>query len=222
MLLKIYVWTNEQIAYDSHMMAFDMMTLPEMIASVGYLGIFIIVFIESGIPIGVILPLPGDTLLFSAGLLAATSVFDLTPLIATIVVAAILGDSAGYWFGSHYGPKLFTKEKALLFSQKNVVRTETFYAKYGWGAIIIARFLPFFRTVVPIFAGVGRMHYPSFVFFNILGACIWGVSITLLGFYLGTMIPNIDHYILPVLAVVVLITSTGMWLEYRKSKKEAL
>lgn len=197
-----------------------MMTLPEMIQSIGYLGVFIIVFIESGVPIGIILPLPGDTLLFSAGLLAATSVFDLAPLIFTIIVAAILGDSAGYWFGSTYGRKLFTKENAILFNQKNIARTEKFYAKYGWGAIIIARFLPFFRTIVPIFAGVGHMHYPSFLFFNILGACIWGVSVTLLGFYLGTMIPNIDHYILPVLGVIVLITSGGMYLEYRKAKKE--
>ncbi len=198
----------------------SMMTLPEMIQAVGYLGIFIIVFIESGVPIGIILPLPGDTLLFSAGLLAATSVFELVPLIATIVVAAILGDSAGYWFGSRFGRKLFTKEDALFLSKRNIKRTEAFYAKYGWGAIIIARFLPFFRTIVPIFAGVGHMHYPSFLFFNILGACIWGVSLTLLGYFLGSLIPNIDHYILPVLLVVIAISSFGVWREYAKTKKE--
>lgn len=198
----------------------SMMTLPEMIQAVGYLGVFIIVFIESGIPIGIVLPLPGDTLLFSAGLLAATSVFDLVPLILTVIVAAILGDSAGYWFGSRFGRKLFNKEEALLLSKRNIKRTEEFYAKYGWGAIIIARFLPFFRTIVPIFAGVAHMHYPSFLFFNILSACIWGVSLTLLGYFLGSLIPNIDHYILPVLLVVIVISSYGVWREYDKAKKD--
>ena len=93
-------------------------TLPELIESVGYIGVFLIVFVESGIPIGLVLPLPGDTLLFSAGMIAAGASFDLVPLIAVIVVAAILGDSAGYWFGSHYGPKLFTKPNALFLNPR--------------------------------------------------------------------------------------------------------
>ncbi len=194
-------------------------TLPELIQMVGYVGVFSIVFIESGVPIGIILPLPGDTLLFSAGLLAATSVFDLLPLLLTIIVAAILGDNVGYWFGATWGPKLFAKEHAVIFSKRNLARTEKFYAKYGWGAIIIARFLPFFRTIVPIFAGVGKMSYSVFLTFNIVGAVVWGVSVTLLGYFLGSMIPNIDTYLLPILGVVVLITGLGILREYYETKK---
>lgn len=194
-------------------------TLPELIQTVGYIGIFVIVFIESGVPIGLILPLPGDTLLFSAGLLAATSVFDLVPLIATVIVAAILGDSAGYWFGTHFGPKLFTKEEALFFSKHNLERTKQFYERFGPLAIVIARFLPFFRTAMPIAAGIGNMRYDIFIAFNIIGACIWGVSVTLLGYYLGTMIPNIDHYLLPIVLGISLVVALSVWYEARRAKK---
>lgn len=195
-------------------------TLPELIQAVGYVGIFIIVFIESGVPIGLILPLPGDTLLFSAGLLAATSIFDLPPLIVTVIVAAILGDSAGYWFGSHFGPKLFTKEEALFFSKQNLERTKQFYKRFGALAIVIARFLPFFRTAMPIAAGIGHMRYDVFLTFNIVGACIWGVSVTLLGYYLGSMIPNIDHYLLPIVLGISAVIGLSIWYEAWKAKRD--
>lgn len=196
-------------------------TLPELIQSVGYVGVFLMVFIESGVPIGLVLPLPGDTLLFSAGLLAAVGAFDLIPLVLTIIVAAILGDSAGYWFGAKYGPKLFEREGALFLNQRNLNRTVQFYEKYGKGALIIARFLPVFRTLVPIFAGVGSMRYRDFLAWNILGAIIWGVSVTLLGYYLGSLIPNIDTYLLPILGIVVLISLLGIAREAWKARQEA-
>lgn len=201
-------------------MPFLPFTLPELIESIGYVGVFVIVFVESGIPIGLILPLPGDTLLFSAGLLAAGGTFNLFPLIATIVAAAILGDSAGYWFGSKYGPKLFAKKNALFLNERNLKRTERFYQKYGQGALIIARFLPIFRTLVPIFAGVGSMKYRTFLMYNVLGALLWGVSVTLLGYYLGNLIPNIDHYLLPILGGVVLLSILSALWEIRRAKKE--
>ncbi len=185
----------------------SMMTLPEMIAAVGYVGIFIIVFLESGVPIGVILPLPGDTLLFSAGILSAAGVFDLFPLLVTVIIAAILGDSAGYWFGKKYGPKIFTKESGMFLNRKHMERAEFFYEKYGRVAIILARFLPLIRTIAPIFAGVGNMRYRTFITFNILGAFIWGISLTVLGYFLGSVIPDIDKYLLPVLLVIILITA---------------
>ncbi|MGB4076732.1 MAG: DedA family protein [Minisyncoccia bacterium] len=196
------------------------MTLPEMIASVGYLGVFLIVFVESGIPIGIVLPLPGDTLLFSAGLLAAGGAFSLVPLITTIVIAAIVGDSAGYWFGATYGPKIFAKGDGLFLNRRNLERTTTFYQKYGKGALIVARFLPLFRTLVPIFAGVGSMRYRDFLFFNVAGALLWGISITLLGYYLGTLIPNVDHYLLPILMLVIIVSGISMWREYIHAKRE--
>ncbi|HYD93293.1 MAG TPA: DedA family protein [Candidatus Paceibacterota bacterium] len=196
------------------------MTLPELIQSIGYLGVFVIVFIESGIPIGLVLPLPGDTLLFSAGFLAATSVFDLVPLLAVIIVGAILGDSAGYWFGAKFGTRLFEKEKALFLNKRNLERTRRFYEKHGGKAIILARFLPLFRTLVPLFAGVVRMPYHSFLIYNVSGAFFWGISVTLLGYYLGSVIPNIDHYIMPVLLVVILISTLSVVWEYFKARKE--
>ncbi|MBP9816589.1 MAG: VTT domain-containing protein [Candidatus Pacebacteria bacterium] len=195
-------------------------TLPELIQGVGYLGVFLIVFIESGVPIGMVLPLPGDTLLFSAGLLAASNAFDLVPLIITIVVAAILGDSAGYWFGSHYGPKLFTKEDALFMNKRHLDRAERFYTKYGGLALILARFLPLLRTLVPIAAGMGRMSYSAFLRFNVIGAFLWGISVTLLGYYLGTLIPDVDKYLLPILGVIVLISVLVSAREIWNAKKE--
>lgn len=197
-------------------------TLPELIQSVGYVGVFLIVFIESGVPIGLVLPLPGDTLLFSAGILAASSVFDLVPLIATVVVAAVLGDSAGYWFGSKYGRKLFSKEDALFLNKRHLVRTEQFYKKYGRSAIIIARFLPIFRTLVPITAGMGHMHYGVFLRYNIIGALVWGIGVTLLGYYLGTLIPDIDTYLLPILGVVIFLSVAGALKEILQARKEQM
>lgn len=195
-------------------------TLPELIQGVGYLGVFLIVFVESGVPFGIVLPLPGDTLLFSAGLLAATNAFDLIPLLITIVIAAILGDSAGYWFGSHYGPKLFTKEDALFMNKRHLDRAERFYEKYGGLALILARFLPLLRTLVPIAAGMGRMPYGTFLRFNIIGALLWGISVTLLGYYLGTLIPDVDKYLLPILGVIVLISVLVSAREIWNAKKE--
>ena len=195
-------------------------TLPELVQAVGYIGVFLIVFVESGIPFGIVLPLPGDTLLFSAGLLAATNAFDLVPLLVTIVIAAILGDSAGYWFGSHYGPKLFTKEDALFLNKRHLDRAERFYEKYGGLALILARFLPLLRTLVPIAAGMGRMPYGTFLRFNIIGALLWGVLVTLLGYYLGTLIPDIDKYLLPILGLIVLASVLVSAREIWNAKKE--
>jgi membrane-associated protein len=196
-----------------------LMTLPEMIAAVGYLGIFVIVFLESGVPVGAVLPLPGDTLLFSAGLLAATGTFDLLPLLGTIIVAAILGDNVGYWFGKKYGPKVFTREAGIFLNKKHLVRAEQFYAKFGRMAIIIARFLPLVRTIAPIFAGVGSMKYSTFLAYNIAGGFIWGISVTVLGYFLGAIIPGIDRYLLPVLLIIIAVTSLPALLEIWKMRR---
>lgn len=201
------------------MIPFLDVTLPELIAAVGYVGVFLIVFVESGVPIGLFLPLPGDTLLFSAGLLAATEVFDLVPLIATIIVAAILGDSAGYWFGKKFGSNAFSKEDAVFMNPRNLKRTQAFYDKYGRRAIIFARFLPLFRTLVPIAAGVAQMNYGVFLRYNIISAFIWGISVTMLGYYLGTLIPNVDHYLLPILLVIILLSSGTVILEAWRARK---
>ena len=201
------------------MIPFIDVTLPELVSSVGYLGVFVIVFIESGVPIGLFLPLPGDTLLFSAGLLAATEVFDLLPLIATVIAGAILGDSAGYWFGKKFGTRLFQKEDAIFMNPKNLAKAEAFYAKYGRRAIIFARFLPLFRTIIPIAAGIARMEYGTFLRWNVLSAFVWGISVTMLGYYLGTLIPDVDHYLLPALLVIILLSSGSVILEVLRARK---
>jgi membrane-associated protein len=195
------------------------MTLPELIGSVGYFGVFVMVFLESGVPIGAVLPLPGDTLLFSAGILAAAKTFNLLPLLAVIVTAAILGDSAGYWFGFKFGRRLF-KADATFLNIKHLDRTERFYDKYGSRAIVLGRFIPLLRTLVPIFAGIGKMNYTTFIRYNIAGAFIWGVSVTVLGYYLGKLIPNIDTYLLPILALIILATSGSAVWEIYKVRKE--
>lgn len=203
-------------------LSFLQATLPELIQSVGYIGIFIIVFLESGVPLGIILPLPGDTLLFSAGLLAASSVFDLVPLLLTVVVAAILGDSVGYWFGAKYGRKIFSKETGFFLHKSHITRAEMFFEKYGRSAIILARFIPMLRTIIPITAGIGHMRYEVFIRYNIIGAVIWAVTVTLLGYYLGSLIPNIDHYLLPILGIIILISIITTVLQVRTAKIEEI
>jgi len=197
------------------------MNLPDMIGAVGYLGIFAIVFVESGIPIGVFLPLPGDTLLFTAGLLVSTSVFKLTPLLLTVISAAILGDSAGYWLGKKFGPKIFTREHGIFLNKAHLVRAERFFEKYGRGALVFARFLPFFRTIIPISAGVGSMHYATFLAYNVTGAILWGAGVTALGYFLGSVIPNIDLYLFPILLLILCISGFPMVRTFLKMRKES-
>lgn len=196
------------------------MTLPEMVATVGYVGVFVMVYVETGIPLSLLLPIPGDTLLFASGILAAQGTFELLPLMLVVIVAAILGDSTGYWLGATYGPKLFEKKDALFMNEKNLARTVAFYEKYGKPALVIARFLPVFRVLVPIFAGVGSMRYRDFFIWNVIGAIIWGVSLPLLGYYLGSLIPDIDKFLLPILLGVVLISFIGILREWRRAKAE--
>lgn len=179
-------------------------SLTQLIESVGYLGIFIMVFCESGIPFGFIFP--GDSLLFASGLLASQHYFNISYLVPLIIVAAILGDSAGYWIGKKIGPHIFTKEDSFWFNKKHIRETEAFYTKYGMSAVIFARFVPVVRVFVPIFAGVGRMPYGKFLSYNIIGGISWGAGVTLFGYILGNTVPNAQTYLLP-LVVVILITS---------------
>lgn len=193
--------------------------LPELIRTAGYLGLFVIVFLESGIPVGFLFP--GDSLLFTAGLLAASGFFNIFTLAAVVTVAAILGDSAGYWLGARYGRILFTKEKALFLSKKNLDRTEAFYKKYGARAIILARFVPVVRTFTPILAGVGSMKYTTFIRYNVIGALLWGVGVTVLGYFLGSLIPDVDQYLLPIVLVIIFVSFLPIIFEVLKLRKSA-
>ena len=192
--------------------------LTEFIRAIGYVGVFVIVFLESGIPIGFFLP--GDSLLFSAGLLAALGAFNLYALVTLVVVAAILGDSVGYWLGARYGRCLF-KEEAIFLNMKNLERTEAFYAKYGSRAIILARFVPVVRTFTPILAGVGSMKYATFIRYNIIGAFLWGMGVTVLGFFLGSVIPDVDQYLLPIVIAIIVVSFLPIAFEVIKARKRA-
>lgn len=185
-------------------MPFFDFSLVTLIQTAGYLGLFAIIFAESGLFVGFFLP--GDSLLFTAGFLASQGYFDITALMVLCFVAAVLGDNFGYAFGKRVGPAIFKKEDSLFFHKKHLVRAQEYYAKYGGKTIILARFIPVVRTFAPILAGVGRMHYRTFFVYNIVGAVLWAIGLTALGYYLGSAIPNIDKYLLPIIAAIIIIS----------------
>jgi membrane-associated protein len=187
-----------------------MFDLDSLLRTVGYAGVFAIVFVESGLLVGFFLP--GDSLLFAAGFLASQGFFNIVILCILTFVAAVLGDNVGYQFGKKAGPKIFKKEDSLVFSKKNIERSQLFYEKHGGKTIILARFIPVVRTFAPVIAGVGEMRYRSFIFFNLIGAFIWAVGITLLGYFLGSAIPDIDKYLLPIAVFIIAISiAPAVW-----------
>lgn len=180
---------------------FDNMLDPILIIkTAGLLGIFLIVFSESGLFFGFFLP--GDTLLFAAGIFAFQGLFPLTLLIGIITVAAILGGNVGYWMGKNMGRKLFERKTSFFFNINRIHDVENFYKKYGPITILISRFIPFLRTFSPIVAGIGIMRYKTFTFYNIIGGIVWATTIPLLGYYFGRLIPNPDQLVLPVAIII--------------------
>jgi membrane-associated protein len=191
------------------------MDLKELIIAAGYLGLFSVIFAESGLLFGVVFP--GDSILFTAGFLASQGVFDITALTVGCFVAAVLGDNVGYTFGYRVGRKLFNRQDSFFFSQDNLRRAEEFYARHGGQAIILARFIPAIRTLAPIIAGVGQMRYRKFFIYNVTGGLLWAVGITLLGYYLGTSVPGIDKYIIPVLGLIIVASILPPLVEILKN-----
>jgi membrane-associated protein len=188
----------------------------ELIKVIGYLGLFVIIFSESGLFFGFFLP--GGSLLFTAGLLASQNLFNIYWLILIVGLAAILGDSTGYWFGTKVGPKIFTKEDSLFFNKKYLAKTKDFYEKYGRITVVIGRFVPIVRTFAPILAGVGGMNYRKFLSYNVVGAMLWAVGLALLGFFLGTSVPGIDKYITPIVILIIVLSVLPILFNL-KSKK---
>ncbi len=180
------------------------MDLVALIKTIGYIGVFAIVYAESGLFIGFFLP--GDSLLFTAGFLASQNILSLPVLVVGCFVAAVLGDSTGYAFGRRVGRRLFQKEDSLFFHKKNVLRAQSFYEKYGAKTIVLARFVPIVRTFAPIVAGIGEMRYRTFVIFNVFGGLLWAVGVTLAGYFLGNLIPDVDKYLLPIIFLIVVVS----------------
>jgi membrane-associated protein len=176
----------------------------QLISTFGLLGILAIVFAESGLLIGFFLP--GDSLLFTAGLLIAGGRYLNLPLwlvCLLISVAAIAGDQVGYLFGKRVGPTLFRRPDARLFKQGNLTKARGFFDRYGARSIVLARFVPVVRTFTPIVAGASHMHYRTFLIYNVIGGILWGSGVTVLGFLLGQIAFVRDHIELILIAIVV-------------------
>ena len=183
----------------------------------GYIGIAVLIFAESGLFIGIFLP--GDSILFVAGLLAASGFFIAGPLMIIVVLAAILGDSVGYWFGAEVGGAIFKRKDSRFFKQEYLKQTERFYKKYGGRAVVLARFVPVVRTIAPILAGVSSMRYRAFLAYNMLGGFLWGAGMVALGFFLGTAIPNSDKYVLPLSLVIIVVSFLPIFFNLARNKR---
>ena len=186
------------------------------VKAAGLIGIFLVVFAESGLLIGFFLP--GDSLLFTAGFLASQGYFGIVPLIILCFLGAIIGDSVGYSFGKRMGRKIFRKEDSLLFHKDHLRKAEVFYERHGGKAIVLSRFMPVVRTFAPIVAGVGKMHYRTFLFYNIAGGALWSLGLTGLGYFLGSAIPNVDRYLLPIVGAIILLSITPPVLHMWRNK----
>jgi membrane-associated protein len=185
----------------------------------GYVLLAVIVFTETGLLVGFFLP--GDSLLITAGLVAAAGVLNIWWINVILIVAAVVGDSVGYAIGARLGPALFTREKSLLFNPRHVERTREFYARYGARTIVIARFVPIIRTFAPVVAGVGRMEYRKFLTYNVAGGVGWVVSMTWAGYLLGSVIPNIDQYIHVVVVVVIVLSCLPIVIEIQRARRRS-
>ncbi len=174
-----------------------------LIQSFGYLGMFGIIFAETGLLIGFFLP--GDSLLLVAGLLAKTGALSLPITILVCAFGSILGDQLGYFIGLTAGPKVFSRPQSRFFDPENVTRARAFFDKYGMITIIIARFVPVIRAFAPTMAGVTKVPYSRFLPLSILGGVLWGTSITTVGYVLGGLIPDLEKYIYVVIAVGILV-----------------
>ena len=172
-----------------------------LIQTLGLVGVWLIIFAESGLLIGFFFP--GDSLLFTAGLLASQGLLNIWWLALGSIAAAVLGDNAGYWFGKKVGPKIFTREDSIFFHKNHLRRAAEFFNQHGKKAIILARFMPVIRTFTPILAGVGKMEYKTFFTYNLIGGIIWGGGVTWLGYLLGATVPGIDHYLWPIILIIV-------------------
>jgi membrane-associated protein len=192
-------------------------SLDDLVRWGGYVVLTAIVFTETGLLVGFFLP--GDSLLITAGLVAATGHLNIWWLNALLIVAAIVGDSVGYAIGRRLGPRLFTRPKSLLFNPRHVERTRVFYERHGARTIVIARFVPIVRTFAPVVAGVGQMQYRRFVFYNVAGGIAWVTSMTWAGYLLGQAVPNINDHIHILVAIVIVLSLIPIVVELVRERR---
>ena len=197
--------------------------LSQMIQDMGwavYIILFLIVFIETGL---VAMPfLPGDSLLFAAGTFAAIGALDIYWVMALFIAAAVSGDSLNYAIGKFLGPKVFSKEKSRFFKKEYLLRTERFYEKYGSKTIVLARFVPIIRTFAPFVAGIGRMKYSLFLFYNVLGGVLWVTLCVTAGYFLGNITVVKDNFSIAILVIIfvsILPVLFEIWKHRQQSTK---
>ena len=197
-------------------LATDPAALHELIRWGGYVALVAIVFTETGLLIGFFLP--GDSLLITAGIVAAAGGLNIWILDALLIPAAIIGDSTGYAIGYRAGPRLFRRESSRWFAREHLVRTHEFYERHGGKTIVLARFIPILRTFAPVVAGVGRMTYWRFLAYNVFGGIGWIVSMSWAGYLLGQTVPDIDRHLHVVIAIVVLLSVVPIGVELWKAR----
>ncbi|MEI8327531.1 MAG: VTT domain-containing protein [Candidatus Taylorbacteria bacterium] len=192
-----------------------------LISTLGLLGVITIIFLETGAFFGFFFP--GDSLLVTAGFFASQGHLSIAALLIFTFLAAVIGDSVGYAFGKKIGPSIFTKDDSMFFNKKYILRAQEFYNKHGRMTIILARFVPIVRTFAPIIAGVGSMKYRTFITFNIIGGLLWTWSMLLIGYGFGSIVPDPDRYIIPLVLVIIFISAApGIYKliqEYLRSLK---
>lgn len=197
--------------------------VPELIRIAGLFGLILIVFAETGLLVGFFLP--GDSLLITAGLFAARGDFNIVTLNVTLIAAAIVGDATGYWLGKRTGEALYSRPDSFFFRRDHLRITHEFYERHGGKTIVIARFMPIVRTFAPMVAGVAQMGYRQFATYNIVGGVLWVVSMTLGGYYLGRVVPNIEkniHYVVAVVIFLSLLPPGIAWLRIKLQERGAL
>jgi membrane-associated protein len=193
----------------------------QLVQAGGYIGLTLIIFAETGLLIGFFLP--GDSLIVTAGLLAAQPQFGLHIWLLGLLltIAAIIGNSLGYAIGKYSGPRLFTRDDSLLFKKKHLLRAHAFYEKHGGKTLVLARFMPIVRTFVPVVAGMAEMDYKSYTAYNVLGAVLWIWSMLFVGFVLGRYIPGVEHHIEKVIIAVIFVSLLPGLISWRRERGRA-
>jgi len=184
-------------------MVLNVFNTTQFLQTAGYIGLFLMIYAETGLLVGLVLP--GENLLFTVGLLSSLGYFNIWIVIPVTFAAAVLADSTGYALGKKYGRSVFTKRHSLFFNQAYIEKSEQFFQKHGGKAVILGRFLPFIRTLTPIFAGIGQLRYKTFLIYNIIGAFVWTVVVALSAYFLGKAIPDANHYVIWLAIAVVII-----------------
>src|SRR5690348_4288843 len=193
--------STRRTAYDPFVNVID----PQTIIHAGYVAIAIVIFAECGLLIGFFLP--GDSLLFTAGFLASQALgVDIWVLSIVCGLAAAIGPLVGYWYGAWAGPRLFNREDSMWFHKRHLMRAHEFYERHGGKALVLARFMPIVRTFAPVVAGMAAMTYGRFVLFTVIGAVVWAIGVTWLGYFLGSLIPDAGKYLEYIVAVIVVVS----------------